>query len=100
MVCGAKRIRSLYLPSPTQRPPGLSTTIPPKGPASLYTINGATMRPWRGDPPPQLTPSRLPFGAAQGPEPVEGEAAPTGRELFRTPLVLAGVWPPRDYELA
>jgi len=35
MVCGAKRIRSLYLPSPTERPLKLSTTTPPKGPASV-----------------------------------------------------------------
>ena len=44
MVCDAKRIRSIYLPSPTGRPRGLSTTTPPKAPASLSTINAATMR--------------------------------------------------------
>ncbi len=50
-ICGAKRIRSLYLPSPTGRPPGLSTRTPPKGPASVSTINGATMRLWQSRPP-------------------------------------------------
>jgi len=32
MVCGAKRIRSIYLPSPTGRPPRLSTTTSPERP--------------------------------------------------------------------
>jgi len=41
MVCGAKRIRSLYLPWMTGVTPKLSTTTPPKGPASLSSINGA-----------------------------------------------------------
>jgi hypothetical protein len=45
-VCGAKRIRSIYLPSPTGRPPGLSTTTSFKALASLSTINGA-ITPWR-----------------------------------------------------
>jgi hypothetical protein len=49
VVCGAKRIRSHYLPSPTERRPGLSTRTPPKGPASLSTINDATMRLCRAD---------------------------------------------------
>ena len=39
MVCGAKRIRSLYLPWMTGLTPKLSTTTPPKGLASLSTIN-------------------------------------------------------------
>ena len=43
MVCGAKRIRSLYLPWMTGLPPNLSTTTQPKGVASLSTINAATM---------------------------------------------------------
>ena len=42
MVCEAKRIRSIYLSSPTGRPPGLSTTNPPNAPASFSTINDAT----------------------------------------------------------
>ena len=46
MVCGAKRIRSLYVPWMTGVTPKLSTTTPPKGPASLSTINGA-ITPWR-----------------------------------------------------
>jgi len=41
MVCSAKRIRSLYLPWMTGVTPKLSTTTPPKGLASLSTINGA-----------------------------------------------------------
>ena len=44
MVCGAKRIWSLYLPWMTGVTPKLSTTAPPKGLASLFTINAATMR--------------------------------------------------------
>jgi len=51
VVSETRRIRSIYLPSPTGRPPGLSTTTPLQGRASPYTINGATMRPCRGDPP-------------------------------------------------
>jgi len=51
VVCGAKRIRSHYLPSPTERPPGLSTRTQPNGPASLSTINAATMRLCRADHP-------------------------------------------------
>ena len=46
MVCGAKRIRSLYLPWMTRVPSKLSTTTPPKGLASLSTINAA-ITPWR-----------------------------------------------------
>jgi hypothetical protein len=60
VVCGAKRIRSLYLPSPTERPPGLSTTTPTGGPASLSTINAATMRLCRAD----LPVTHHPFAAA------------------------------------
>jgi hypothetical protein len=46
MVCGAKRIRSLYLPWMTGVTPKLSTTAPPEGLASLSTINAA-ITPWR-----------------------------------------------------
>ena len=49
MVCGAKRIRSLYLPWMTGVTPKLSTTTPPKGLASLSTMNDATMRLCRAD---------------------------------------------------
>ena len=41
MVCGAKRIRSLYLPRMTGVTLKLSTTTPPRGLASLSTINDA-----------------------------------------------------------
>ena len=44
MGCAAKRIRSLYLPWMTGVTPELSTITPPKGLASLSTINAATMR--------------------------------------------------------
>ena len=46
VVCETKRIRSHYLPSPTEGPPGLSTTTRPKDLASLSTINNA-ITPWR-----------------------------------------------------
>ena len=49
MVCGAKRIRSLYLPGMTGLPSKLSTTTPPAGLASLSTIDAATMRLCRVD---------------------------------------------------
>ena len=71
MVCGAKRIRSLYLPWMTGVTPKLSTTTPPKGLASLSTINGATMRLCRADLSATAHSSRL-------------EAAPTGL-LFAEP---------------
>ena len=51
MVCGAKRIRSLYLPWMTGVTPRLSTTTPPKDLASLSTINAAIMRLCRADHP-------------------------------------------------
>jgi hypothetical protein len=41
MVCGAKRIRSLYLPWMTGMTPKLSTKASPNGVASLFTINAA-----------------------------------------------------------
>jgi len=41
MVCGAKRIRSLYPPRMTGGTPKLSTTTPPEGLALLSTINAA-----------------------------------------------------------
>jgi len=50
-VSEARRIRSLYLPRMTGVTLKLSTTTPPEGLASLSTINDATMRPCRGDPP-------------------------------------------------
>jgi hypothetical protein len=49
MVCGAKRIRSLYLPWMTGVTPKLSTKASPKGVALLFTINAATMRLCRAD---------------------------------------------------
>jgi len=58
VVCGAKRIRSLYLPSPTERLPGISTRTPPKGPASVSTINAATMRLCRADHPASRHPNK------------------------------------------
>ena len=59
MVCGAKRIRSLYLPRMTGVTPKLSTTTQPKGLASLSTINAATMRLCREDLPASAHSSRL-----------------------------------------
>jgi hypothetical protein len=56
---GRKAHRSHYCPSPTERPLGLSTRAPPKGLASLSTINGATMRVCKADRPA----SRHPFAA-------------------------------------
>jgi len=41
MVCGARRIRSLYLPWITAVTSKLSTTSPPEDLASLSTVNGA-----------------------------------------------------------
>jgi hypothetical protein len=70
MVCGAKRMRSLYLPSPGQRPPGLSTRTPLKGPASVFTVNAATMRVAEQTTLPHAVQSRL-------------EAAPTRKHLGR-----------------
>jgi len=55
---GAKRIRSHYLPAPTKRPPGLSTTTSLKSAASLSTINAATMRLCRADHPCHEPPNR------------------------------------------
>ena len=59
MVCGAKRIRSLYLPWMTGVTRKLSTTTTPKGLASLSAINGATMRLCRTDLPASAHSSRL-----------------------------------------
>jgi hypothetical protein len=42
MVCGAKRIRSLYFPRMIGVTPKVSTATLPKGLASLSTINDAT----------------------------------------------------------
>jgi hypothetical protein len=59
MVYGANRIRSLYLPWIIAVTPKLSTTTPPKGLASLSTINAATMRLRRADLPASAHSSRL-----------------------------------------
>jgi hypothetical protein len=59
MVCGAKRIRSLYLPWMTEVTPKLSTTTPPKGLVSLSASNGVTMRLCRADLPATAHLSRL-----------------------------------------
>ena len=71
MVCGAKRIRSLYLPWMTGVTPKLSTTTPPKGLASLSAINAATMRLCRADLPASAHSSRLAC-----PGPVTGKLLP------------------------
>jgi hypothetical protein len=68
MVCGAKRIRSLYLPWMTAVTPKLSTPTSTKGLASLSTMNAATMRLCRADLPASAHSSRL-------------EAAPTALRL-------------------
>jgi hypothetical protein len=59
MVCGAKRIWSLYLPWMTEVTLKLSTKTPPKGLASVSTINAATMRLCRADLPASAHLSRL-----------------------------------------
>jgi hypothetical protein len=59
MVCGAQRIRSLYLPLMTGVTLKLSTKTLPKGLASLSTINAATMRLCRADRPATTHSSRL-----------------------------------------
>jgi hypothetical protein len=55
----AKRIRSHYLPWMTRVTSKLSTTTPPKGLASLSTINAATMRLCRAELPASAHSSRL-----------------------------------------
>jgi hypothetical protein len=72
VVCGVKRIRSLYLPWMTGVTPKLSPTVPPKGLASFSTINAATMRLCRADLPVFAHSSRL-------------EAAPTAFVLTEPP---------------
>jgi hypothetical protein len=73
MVCGAKRIRSLYLPRMTGVTLKLSTTTPPRGLASLSTINAATMRLCRADLPASAHSSRLEAAPTQiGPAPKAG----------------------------
>ena len=47
MVCGAKRIRSLYLPWMTGVPPKLSTRTPPKDLVSRHSTINAAITPWR-----------------------------------------------------
>ena len=49
MVCGAKRIRSLNLLWMTGVTPKLFTTAPPKGLASLSSLNATTMGLCRAD---------------------------------------------------
>jgi hypothetical protein len=100
MGCGAKRIRSLCLPWMTGVIPKLSPTNPPKGLASLSTINGATMRLCRADLPASAHSSRLPFGAAQCPEPAEGEAAPTAFLLTEPTARREGRPYPPSYQVA
>jgi len=75
VVCGAKRLRSLYLPLVRDRLSRLSPTSPPKGPASVSTINAATMRLCRADLPAANHPvaarsrsHRAPADRAEGPE--------------------------------
>jgi len=71
MVCSAKRIRSLYLPWMRGMTSKLSTTTPPKGLASLSTINDATMRLCRADLPASARSSRLAC-----PRPITGKPLP------------------------
>ena len=59
VVCNAKRMRSLYLPSLTRRPPELSTSTPPTGRASPCTIDAATMQLCRADSPASVSLRRL-----------------------------------------
>jgi hypothetical protein len=87
MVCGAKRIRSLYLPRMTGVTPKLSTGSPPKGLASLSTINAATMRLCRADLPASARSSRL-------------EAAPTALLLTEPTARRDGRPYPRSQQVA
>ncbi len=59
MVCGAKRMRSLYVPRMTGLTPMISTTTTLKGLASFSTIDAATMRLCRADLPATAHSSRL-----------------------------------------
>ena len=83
---GAKRIRSLYLPSPTERPPGLcspSATRP--GLARHYQC--CDYAPLQSRPPcPQPTQSRLKAAPTQSrPAPLAGRSAPEGlRDRLRS----------------
>ena len=86
MVCGAKRIRSLYLPWMTGVTPKLSTTTPPRGLASLSTINAATMRLCRADLSASAHSSRL-------------EAAPTALLLTEPPARGEGRPCPRSQQV-
>jgi len=86
MVCGAKRIRSLYLPWMTGVTPKLSTITPPKGLASLFTINAATMRLCRADLPATAHSSRL-------------EAAPTAFVLTEPTARREGRPDPRSQQV-
>jgi len=70
-VCGAKRIRSLYLPWMTGVPPKLSTITPPERPGLRLDYQ------WRDYAPLQSRPS-LPHAI-----PARLEAAPTGQETGR-----------------
>jgi len=88
MVCGAKRIRSLYLPWMTAVTPKLSTT-PPKGLASLSTINAATMRLCRADFPASAYSSRLEATPTVSPL-IEPQARREGRPYPRSQQVVCG----------
>ena len=51
MVCGAKRIRSIYLPSPAERLPGLSTITPPVSPGLALHYQWRDYAPLQSRPP-------------------------------------------------
>ena len=87
MVCGAKRIPSLYLPWMTGVTSKLSTRPAPRDPASLSTINAATMRLCRADLPASPHSSRL-------------EAAPTGLLLTEPVPRREGRPDPRSQQVA
>ena len=98
MVCGAKRIRSLYLPWMTGLPHKLSTTTPPKGMASLSTINAATMRLCRADLPASAHSSRLASGLER--PTARREVAPTAFLLTEPTARRDGRPYPRSQQVA
>ena len=85
MVCGAKRVRSLYLPWITGVTSELSTKALPKGLASLSTINAATMRLCRADLPASVHSSC----SRRRPGPCNGQCR-LGGENPPTPAVFPG----------